>query len=557
MEVKKYAFPPRMLEHALFRATFLGFANVVDTLVAVAGTDPNCRSTFKSVRRSGSFSNDRERENTIDNDTTSVAITPLHICALLGHPTVARVLLARGANPKTVTRAQPLIRYFCRGTGYSKGFTPLELAEAVTASVNRNNKNAAFSTAKSAVELVLFGDVCVCCGVLLKRDANDPSNTFLASIFNPSPVQARQRAIEEGVGTHIENKLPFCKACYIRDKKLGLQKLPLNDNGNNGDAYRIGSWQPYRPVQLDQALGPLAWHCRHCKIVLTGNPQSKLHEGVTCKRCFFSYCRVCAYTFRILRSRGNKNYVRVCQNCHHVLRSCPCINPAKEVPETVTLEGGSVEKVAVTEKKKGKPKNVKLNDYMVFCIHVPYDYACRLADAKSGEDGAHCECYQCMHRKYVLHEPIERARIARYADSKTSIATTAEQQAHTKIRRPVLLNEAQASLRGYGVPSNIQGQKKLKDRSGILYCISETYSLLTKHIEEAIAKPSQANGHSEKKGSHQDASSSFRDYETELREFYKQWNPSKLNQVEVLLKKFRGKEKQLLDSLKKSYGIYE
>lgn len=75
-------------------------------LISAAGCSPNCRATLK-------------------ND----GITPLHLCAILGHATVARVLLARGANADIKCTAPLVLQFF----EVAAGLTALELSQAIAA----------------------------------------------------------------------------------------------------------------------------------------------------------------------------------------------------------------------------------------------------------------------------------------------------------------------------------------------------------------------------------------------------------------------------------------
>ena len=172
--------------------------------------------------------------------------------------------------------------------------------------------------------------------------------------------------------------------------------------------------------------------------------------------------------------------VRVCQNCHHLLRSCPCVNM-----KTPSSRGNA-----------GEPEHVKTPSangrvhHPVYCRHMPYDYSDALhssLDVPSEALKPYCDCYHCSEQRYRVMEPIVSSRIAKYkSKGQNSSKRTSE-----------MFTAEEAFLRGYAVDSfssdspsvSASGLNPVEQaRAELLILIENLYSWVQKAIERSISK---------------------------------------------------------------------
>jgi hypothetical protein len=173
-ELGKYRFPEGLVEHVTLRAAFLGFSPVVAALTGAQRSAVSCRSSLNILE----------------------GLSPLHVAALMGQPTVARVLLHGGGADRSLRAYAEVLRGFFgdaeaeaqwRAAG---GFTALEVARAVANSVAPGG-----AAPRSAVLMVLDGDVCLCCGRLLSEKGKLDAQTPLAAPFSAmAQVQTQAQA---------------------------------------------------------------------------------------------------------------------------------------------------------------------------------------------------------------------------------------------------------------------------------------------------------------------------------------------------------------------------
>jgi len=260
-ELGKYRFPQKVIEYSLSRAAFLGYDTVVQALL-----DSKCDPTCPSIL------------------VLTEGLSPLHIAAICGHATVARLLLKAGADRNIPCTATVLKTFFLGNDLKTKldGYTALEMCQE-----------------DSAVGRVLSGKVCLSC----EHQFETPG--WILS----SPHEKADKASEwDG---------DYCITCSPE---------------------------------------PPQWHCKGCKRIGS--------VSIECHRCHLFFCTVCTFTRRKLLP-VHHTPVTVCNNCHHVLRSCPC------------------------------PKEV-VEDFNVYCDHSPVDYL----TMKSV-----CDCFQCQKRRYSVKIP--------------------------------------------------------------------------------------------------------------------------------------------------------
>mmetsp|Transcript_2799 Transcript_2799/g.4036 ORF Transcript_2799/g.4036 Transcript_2799/m.4036 type:complete len:838 (-) Transcript_2799:2685-5198(-) len=463
VEVNKYKLPSALLDEAFMRATFLGFPGVISVLLSQC--NPSCRASLNRVE----------------------GITPLHICALVGQPTIARVLLNAGVDRELRSYAAVLDGLFPDPRDKrADGYTALDIAYALRAGEEM-----------TAMTLVLEGDVCLSCGRLLERRQRSQDRGILSGVFdafNPDWPQAVPRG---ELGRNSQWGGDYCRDCSL-GKTNGKSIVTLLDQPSDSE-------------------GLFSWHCMHCKkVTLRG-------KSVQCKRCLHAFCVDCSFTRRRLLPQYPQP-VPVCQNCHHFLRSCPCHfehnSPAQGAPtDTNTPVSSST-----------PPRSVSMD---VVCEHSAVDYISYNVPPSALSPAMVCTCLQCKKRRYTLKWPVQTSKKAKYNPNLP------------------LFQSSEAMLRGFwnhgdrSVASMFaleplsRGTMRLLDIQQI-----EDFLMSSVKYSSSITISPEVTGNEKEQ---------YRDFKSELIEFYTAWNPSQLTKVDTILRKYKGKEAKLLSDLHNMY----
>ena len=376
IEVAKYTFPVAVLERALYRACLLGHASVAIALLRKGRAHPDCPTML-----------------------CDEFVTPLHLCALLGHSTLARVLLAAGAS--TLSRASlrtcPALHHIAvelaqvkpvSSASYEAStgalFTPFEWARAVAFACYCKGGDASKDmTYTSATAMVIGGDVCVWCGTLLSPSLFTKPvgmiSLVVGSLFKDRDAKPR------AVGDH---EVGCCSEC---------ERLLNSAEYSEARGCRP-HWEDGRHIHmLSCACAAIhfhsrgeRWKCNHCDVVFKAAAVSGLStsQSYTCARCGLQYCCDCANRMRRLLP-DYPHPVRVCCNCHHTLRSCPCPKVLREdamqaIPSPLAQ------------------RHIRRRKRHLLCDHVSVDYAC----SATAPSRTYCRCYECTHRTFSVRSPL-------------------------------------------------------------------------------------------------------------------------------------------------------
>jgi len=491
-EMKKYNFPATFIEEGLYRAVFLGHAAVAKVLLQQC--DASCRSLLASLD----------------------GISPLHICALTGHPATTTTLLNAGADRNLRSFAKPFRSLFPDHIDRDKGFTPFELAKAVARISKRVAQHEAEVTGRRrqpmedefAVLVILEGNSCLSCGRVLQRrsyaEAQQGKEEKMAS-----NMQDDASGISSGsMGSTSSSSRGFTFRGFLYDRIIP----DWSEAVARGHSAAFGSWNGDFCVDctkdahsglietcFNQADMEFVWNCTHCRKVILGAEKRK------CCRCHLTFCETCCFTRRRLLPKC-PDPVPVCSNCHHVLRSCPCQAQSNET-------------------------------YAVFCDHSPVDYCL--------PQKVFCSCLQCVHRRFVLKAPIQKARPFRY-DTRQPLFST-----HEAVARGFWGHNRQSRLTA---TEEMGPNESLALLLAVVNNVEEFVMHRIRKMRLAGSSPRNAHANHQQNASAAPLRTMLRDYRTELIEFYTTWNPSQVGRVDTLLQKYRGKEEKLLRDLHSMYA---
>ena len=173
--------------------------------------------------------------------------------------------------------------------------------------------------------------------------------------------------------------------------------------------------------------------------------------------------------------------MRVCQNCHHLLRSCPCVN----VENVQVVEDGEG-----VGRADGAANHSEAQEHPVYCRHMPFDYADIVGESVHSADASlkpYCDCYHCSTQRFRVMEPVVSSRIAKYRAKGSAVPRN----------KAEMFTPQEAILRGYAVhqpPGLSSSLKEIsngdieRNRAQLLNFIQTLYAWIQQTIDRSIAK---------------------------------------------------------------------